>query len=168
MADIKATVINRDLNPYHSFLASFFAGLAELGIVNQGTINIVSSRAAEYLYSYLEAKGLLPDMKEVAGENTAEVVKNLILYINEILSLMGGYDFQEVGDSQVALMVAGDQCRICPKGVGGAKVKGTFCPIPMFIQSLVNMIAGKETIKLITKGVEKEGTTCKAVYELTA
>jgi hypothetical protein len=168
MADIKATVINRDLNPYHSFLASFFAGLAELGMVNQGSIIIVSRRAAEYLYSYLEAKEILPDMNTVPGDTTTEVVKNLILYVNKILSLMGGYDLQEVGDGQVALMVAGDKCRICPKGVGGAEVKGTYCPIPSFIESLVNRMAGKETIKLITNGIEKEGTTCKAVYELKA
>ena len=168
MADIKATVINRDLNPYHSFLASFFAGLAELGMVNQGSIIIVSRRAAEYLYSYLEAKEILPDMNTVPGDTTAEVVKNLILYVNKILSLMGGYDLQDVGDGQVALMVAGDKCRICPKGVGGAEVKGTYCPIPSFIETLVNKLAGKETIKLITKGVEKEGTTCKALYELMA
>ncbi len=140
MADIKATVIERDLNPYHSFLASFFAGLAELGLVNQGSINIVSKRAAEYLYSYLDAKEILPDMKAVPGDTTAEVVKNLILYINKVLSLMGGYDLQEADNGQVVLLVAGDKCRICPKGVGGAEVKGTFCPIPSFLESLVNRI----------------------------
>ena len=166
MADIKATVIERDLNPYHSFLASFFAGLAEMGLVNQGSINIVSKRAAEYLYSYLDAKEILPDMKAVPGDTTAEVVKNLILYVNKVLSLMGDYDLQEAGDGQVVLLVAGDKCRICPKGVGGAAVKGTFCPIPSFLESLVNRIAGKDIIKLITNGIEKEGTTCKAFYEV--
>ena len=166
MADIKATVIERDLNPYHSFLASFFAGLAELGLVNQGSINIVSKRAAEYLYSYLDAKEILPDMKAVPGDTTAEVVKNLILYVNKVLSLMGDYDLQEAGNGQVVLLVAGDKCRICPKGVGGAAVKGTFCPIPSFLESLVNRIAGKDIIKLITNGIEKEGTTCKAYYEV--
>ena len=168
MADIKATVIERDLNPYHSFLASFFAGLAELGLVNQGSINIVSKRAAEYLYSYLDAKEILPDMKAVPGDTTAEVVKNLILYVNKVLSLMGDYDLQEAGNGQVVLLVAGDKCRICPKGVGGAAVKGTFCPIPSFLESLVNRIAGKDIIKLITNGIEKEGTTCKAFYEVLA
>ena len=166
MADIKAAVIERDLNPYHSFLASFFAGLAELGLVNQGSINIVSRRAAEYLYSYLEAKEILPDIDAVPGDTTAEIVKNLILYINRILSLMGGYDLLEAGEGQVVLLVAGDKCRICPKGVGGAAVKGTFCPIPSFLESLINRIAGKDLIKLITNGIEKEGTTCKAYYQV--
>ena len=68
MPDIKATVINRDLNPYHSFLSSFFAGLAELGMINQGSINIVAKRAADYLYSYLDAKEILPDMGAVPGD----------------------------------------------------------------------------------------------------
>ena len=166
MADMKATVIERDLNPYHSFLASFFAGLAELGLVNQGSINIVSKRAAEYLYSYLDAKEILPDMKTVPGGTTAEVVKNLILYINKVLSLMGGFDFKEADDGHVVLLVAGDECRICPEGVGGAAVKGTFCPIPSFLESLVNRFADKEIIKLKTNGIEKDGTTCKAFYEV--
>ncbi len=91
MADIKATILNRDINPYHSFLSSFFAGLAELGLVNQGSMNIVSKRAADYLYEYLDAKEILPDMNAVPGDTTTEVAKNLILYINKILSLMGEY-----------------------------------------------------------------------------
>ena len=168
MQDIKATVINRDINPYHSFLSSFFAGLAELGMVNQGSINIVAKRAADYLYSYLDAKEILPDMGAVPGDTTAEVVKNLILYINKILTLMGGYDLQEAEDGQVVLLVAGDKCRICPKGVGGAAVKGTLCPIPSFLENLVNLIAGKELIDLVTNGIEKEGTTCKAYYKVIA
>ena len=166
MADIRATVIDRDLNPYHSLLASFFAGLAEMGLVNQGSINIVSKRAADYLYAYLDAKEILPDMNAVPGDTTAEVVKNLILYVNKILSLMGGYDLKEAGNGQVVLLVADDKCRICPKGVGGAEVKGTFCPIPSFLEGLVNNIAEKELIKLITNGIEKEGTTCKAYYDV--
>jgi len=168
MPDIKATVINRDLKPYHSFFSSFFAGLAELGMVNQGSINIVAKRAADYLYSYLDAKEILPDMGAVPGDTTAEVVKNLILYINKIMNLMGGYDLQEVEDGQVVLLVAGDECRICPKGVGGAAVKGTLCPIPSFLENLVNLIAGKELIDLATSGIEKEGTTCKAYFKLKA
>jgi len=165
MDDIKTTIINRDLNPYHSFLSSFFAGLAELGMINQGSINIVAKRAAEYLYSYLDAKDILPDMNAVPGDSTADVVGNLILYINKILSLMGGYDLQEVDDGQIVLLVAADKCRICPKGVGGAEVKGTLCPVPSFLESLVNKIAGTELIDLMTAGIEKEGTTCKAYFQ---
>lgn len=166
MPDVKATILERDLNPYHSFISSFFAGFAELGVVNQGSINIVAKRAAEYLYTYLEAKEILPDMSAVPGDTIAEIVKNLILYINKILNLMGGYDLQEAGDDQVVLLIAGDKCRICPKGVGGAEVKGTLCPIPSFIESLINKIAGKEILDLVTNGIEKEGTTCKAYYQI--
>ena len=79
---------------------------------------------------------------------------------------MGGYDLQEAGEGQVVLLVAGDKCRICPKGVGGADIKGTLCPIPSFLESLVNKIAGKEILDLITNGIEKEGTTCKAYYKV--
>ena len=166
MADIKATVINRDLNPYHLILASFIAGMAELGLVNQGSLNIVSKRAADYLYEYLDAKEILPEKDAVPGDTTTEVVNNLILYINKILSLMGEYDLQEVEGDRAVLLVAGDKCRICPKGVGGAEVKGTLCPIPSFLEGLVNKIAGEELITLVTSGIEKEGQTCKAFYQV--
>ncbi len=159
MADLKKVVLERDLNPYHSFFASFFAGLGELGMLNQGSINIVAKRAAEYLYAYLDAKEILPDMNAVPGESKAEIIKNLILYINKILNMVGEYDLQEAGDNQVVLLIAGNTCRICPKGVGGAEVKGTLCPIPSLLESLINMIAQTEMLELITAGIEKEGST---------
>jgi len=166
MADIKKVVLERDLNPYHSFFASFFAGLGELGMLNQGSINIVAKRAADYLYAYLDAKDILPDLDAVPGDTEAEVVKNLILYINKILSMVGEYDLQEAGDNTVVLLIAGNTCRICPKGVGGAEVKGTLCPIPSLLEALINKIAQKDMLELITAGIEKEGPTCKAYFKV--
>ena len=166
MADIKQVVLERDLNPYHSFFSSFFGGLAELGMINQGSINIVSKRAADYLYSYLEAKEILPDMKAVPGETSTEVVKNLILYINKILSLVGEYEFKEVEDGQAVLMITGNTCRICPKGVGGAEVKGTLCPIPTLVVNLVNKIAQQDLLELVTAGIEKDGPSCRAYFNV--
>ncbi|MEE8356531.1 MAG: hypothetical protein V3R33_04400 [Anaerolineales bacterium] len=166
MTDIKATIINRDINPYHSLLSSFLAGLAELGLVNQGSMNIVSKRAADYLYEYLDANEILPDMKAVPGDTVTEVVKNLMLYINNIISLMGEFDLQEVDGDRAVLLIAEDKCRICPKSVGSAEVKGTLCPIPSFLDGLVNNIAGEELITLVKTGIEKEDTTCKVIYQL--
>lgn len=168
MADIKQVVLERDLNPYHSFFSSFFAGLAELGMINQGSINIVAKRAADYLYSYLDAKEILPDMSSVPGETNTEVVKNLILYINKILSLVGDYEFKDAEDDMAVLLITGNTCRICPKGVGGAEVKGTLCPIPSLVESLVNKIAGKDLLDLVTTGIEKEGPNCRAFYKVLA
>ena len=166
MSDMKQVVIDRDLNPYHSFFASFFAGLGELGMLNQGSINIVAKRASEYLYAYLDAKEILPEMSAVPGDTQAEVIKNLILYVNKILNLVGEYDLQEADDGQVVLLITGNKCRICPKGVGGAEVKGTLCPIPSLLESLINKIAQKDLLKLITTGIEKEGPTCKAYFKV--
>jgi len=166
VVDIKQIVLERDLNPYHSFFSSFFAGLGELGMLNQGSINIVSNRAADYLYSYLEAKEILPDINLVPGDTSTEVIKNLILYVNKILSLVGEYDFKDAENDQAVLLIAGNTCRICPKGVGGAAVKGTLCPVPSLVERLVNNIAQKEILELVTAGIEKEGSTCKAYYRV--
>jgi hypothetical protein len=168
MPNNKQIVLERDLNPFHSFFSSFFAGLAELGMINQGSINIVSRRAADYLYSYLEAKEILPDISKVPGETPVELAKNLFLYINKILRLVGKYDLQESGEGQAVLLLAGDTCRICPKGVGGAEVKGTLCPIPSLVENLVNQIAQQDLLELTTKGIEKEGTTCKAYFKISS
>jgi hypothetical protein len=167
MPDIKQIVLDRDLNPFHSFFASFFAGLSELGMLNQGSINIVTRRAAEYLYAYLDAKEILPDLNAVPGNTSAEVIKNLILYVNKILSMVGEYDLQQVDENQVVLLITGSTCRICPKGVGGAAVKGTLCPIPTLLESLLNKIAQKDVVKLLTNGIEKEGGTCKAYFKVS-
>ena len=166
MADMKQVVLERDLNPYHLFFASFFGGLGELGMLNQGSINIVAKRAADYLYAYLDAKEILPDMDAVPGETKPELIKNLILYVNKILSMVGEYDLQEAGDDQVVLLIEGTTCRICPKGVGGAAMKGTLCPIPSLLEALINMIAQKDMLELITTGIEKEGSTCKAYFKV--
>jgi len=167
MVDIRKTVLERDLNPYHSFLASFFAGLAEMGMLNQGSMNIVSKRAAEYLYAYLEAKEILPDLGEYQGRPESERIGAVIEFLNSILSLMGGYHLEEVGQDRLILMIASSRCRICPKGVGGAAIQGSFCPIPSFIESLVNRIIREETLDLVTQGIEKEGPTCKAYFDIT-
>lgn len=168
MADMKQVVLDRDLNPYHSFFSSFFAGLAELGMINQGSINIVAKRAADYLYSYLDAKEILPDMSAVPGDSPTEIAMNLILYINKILSLVGEYEFKDADDGMAVLLITGNTCRVCPKGVGGAEVKGTLCPIPSLVESLVNKIAGKELLDLVTAGIEKEGANCRAFFKVLA
>ncbi len=166
MEDFKAKVLERNLNPYHSFLSSFFAGLGELGMLNQGSVNIVSRRAAEYLYSYLEAKELLPNPAFYANIIDLEALKYIINHINEILSLLGSYRLQMSEPKKAVFLIDSSYCRICPKGVGGAEIKGTICPIPSFVGTLVNLIMGHEKIVLLTKGIEKEGITCKAEYKI--
>jgi hypothetical protein len=88
------------------------------------------------------------------------------MYINKILTMVGEYDLQEVGENQVVLLIASNKCRICPKGVGGAAVKGTLCPIPSLLDALINKIAQKDLLELITPGIEKEGSTCKAYFKV--
>ncbi len=166
MSDIRPNISDRDLQPYHSFMSSFFAGFAELGLVNQGSLNIVSRRAAEYFHAYLDAKGILPAIEDVPGDTQEQVIRNLILYSNKLLNLMAKYDLRLADESTVVLEISSQQCRICPKGVGGAAVKGTLCPIPSFLESLINLIAGKEYLRLDSRGLVKQDDLCLAYYKI--
>jgi hypothetical protein len=166
MGDFKGIVIERGINPYHSFLSSFFAGFAELGMINQASMNIVSKRAAEYLYSYFDAKELLITLKTQDDIRNEESIRYHIDFINSKLNLIGKYDLKKIDREEYLFLIDGNACRICPKGVGGAAIKGTFCPIPSFFKHLVNLLLGKEILQLQSRGIEKEGSLCKAVLML--
>lgn len=166
MTDFRSVVIERDINPYHSFLSSFFAGFAELGMINQGSINIVARRAAEYLYAYLEARGFLDRLVKFDEPASPESVRYHVDYVNGILDIMGGYEVVVMGQDQLSLRIAGDLCRICPKSVGGAAIKGSLCPIPNFIEKLVNLMLGQEVLALDGGGMHKEDTTCVTTYRV--
>ena len=166
MSDFKSVVIERDINPYHAFLSSFFAGFAELGMINQGSINIVSRRAAEYLYAYLEARDFLDQLEHFEDVTSPECIRYHVETVNSVLNIMGGYQIAVVGQDELSLRIAGDLCRICPKGVGGAEIKGSFCPIPNFIEKLVNLMLGQEVLALADGGMHKEGAECVTTYRV--
>lgn len=165
MVDIKTIVVERDINPYHSFLSSFFAGFAEMGMINQGSMNIVSKRAAEYLYSYLDARDFLSKLEKFEKPSSLESIRYNVDVVNQILNLMGKYELTVQEQDELRLQIASNLCRICPKGVGGAAIKGTFCPIPTFIEKLVNLMVGQEVIELQTSGIQKEGVNCIASFK---
>ena len=168
MGDFKGVVIKRGINPYHSFLSSFFAGFAELGMINQASMNIASKRAAEYLYSYLEAKELLDTLETQDDVRSEGSIRYHIDFINDKLNLLGRWDLKELNPEEQLFVIDGSACRICPKGVGGAAIKGTFCPIPSFYKHLVNLLSGQEVVQLKSNGIEKEGVLCKAVLVISA
>ena len=166
MPDIKHLIEERDINPYHSFLSSFFAGLAEMGMINQGSMNIVSKRAAQYMYGYFEAKDLLDAIDTPARELDENSIRSYIDFVNQQLELVGNYQILKESDGQYIFQIAANSCRICPKGVGGAAIKGTFCPIPSFFKHLVNLLLGEELLSLQSSGINKVEGNCRAVFIL--
>ena len=166
MPDIKSVVVERDINPYHTFLSSFFAGFAEMGIINQGTMNIVSRRAADYLYSYLDAKDFLSRLERYDDVRSADSVRYHVEVANKMLNLMGQYELRFHGQGEFELQIASNLCRICPKGVGGAAIKGTLCPIPNFLETLTNLMIGEEVLQLQSTGIKKVDSTCVALFEV--
>ncbi len=166
MVDNKSVFVERDINPYHCLLASFFAGLAEMGMANQGSINIASRRAAEFLYDYLDAKGLLTELKKFDDVTTMESIGYHSQFINSLLNIMGKYDVIIVSEDEYTLQIDGNMCRICPTTVGGADIKGSLCPIPFFLEKMINLLSGQEVLELQTAGIKKDGTNCLTSFKI--
>lgn len=156
----KAKIDARGLEPQHVFLASFLAGLNEMGMLNQASVNVASRRAGHYLADYVKAQGSLPPEAGTKEESAQRFVEHL----DKIMKLGTRLDIQgEPGNFVVKVMSMG--CRFCPKGVGEAALEGTLCPYPALIEEFVNQLLPEgQKLKLAMKGrrpLHKEGDNCE-------
>ncbi len=125
----------RSLEGYNVMLASFLAGLNEMGMLNQASVNVASRRSGKYLAQFAKLKTELPEL----GAETAQNAVMLIEHLNSILPL--GTDIAAELDSGNAVLRVGNKgCRFCPKGVGEAELSGTLCPYPGLVLEFVNAL----------------------------
>ncbi len=125
----------RQLQPHHIFLASFLAGLNEMGMLNQASVNVAARRAGRYLAEYVRVRGGLP---EPAG-TAAETAQRYVAHLDELMGLGTKLEIgQENGTTWCKVVSNG--CRFCPKGVGEAELEGTLCPYPGLIEEFVNQL----------------------------
>ena len=160
MAIEKAKIEARNLEPQHVFLASFLAGLNEMGMLNQASVNVASRRAGQYLADYAKAIGTVP----AAGSTKVESAKLFVEHLDTIMKL--GTQLQTVEENGlVVVKVLSKGCRFCPKGVGEAALEGTLCPYPALIKEFVNQLLPEgQKLKLAMQGrrpLHKEGDNCE-------
>lgn len=138
---------SRNLQPYHIFMASFLAGLNEMGMLNQASVNVASRRAGRYLAEYAKAKHDLPS---TSGDAKADA-KSFVDYLNRVVGLGTEVDVTEE-EGGLRMRIVSSSCSFCPKGVGEAELQGTLCPYPGLIEEFVNnLLTGDVTLRLVTK-----------------
>ncbi len=163
--DLKTEIAKRDINQHNAFLFAVFAGMVDLGVVNQGVVNELAKKTAAYMINYYSAKDIeLP----IGCDSLEKNVAFLFDFFNGDLNFVKEYGIERSGEG-VRLSVASQFCRICPKGLGGAEVKGTLCIIPHFFLHLMNYYLSRENQLVLRKGqppIMKEAGNCIVSYEL--
>lgn len=142
--ELRDKIEKRELLPYHIFMASFLAGLNEMGMLNQASVNVASRRAGKYLAEYIRAKGVF----QPESTSRFDKARQLINHLDSLLQL-GTKLLVEAGPDGTECAVISMGCKFCPKGVGEAELKGTLCPYPGLIEQFVNeLIAPLPPMKL--------------------
>jgi hypothetical protein len=163
--DLRTEITRRDINQHNAFLFAIFAGMVDLGLVNQGVVNELAKKTAAYMMNYYSAK----DIEFAIGNDSLETnVTFLFDFFNGDLNFVKEYAIERSGGG-VRLSVASQFCRICPKGLGGAELKGTLCIIPHFFMHLMNHYLSRQNQLVLRKGqpsITKEAGNCIISYEL--
>ena len=66
--DLRTEIVRRDINQHNAFLFAIFAGMVDLGLVNQGVVNELAKKTAAYMANYYSAK----DIDFAIGSDTLE------------------------------------------------------------------------------------------------
>lgn len=159
----------RKLTPCHAFFASFIASLSEAGILNQAVVNFMAKRAAQVLYGYLKAMGMVGS----EGSNELERFESFVRSLNDALGIGERVEFKVEDSGEVLVGIGGSRCRYCPKGVGQAEIPGTACPFPRLIEALANLEGIRVAYEPLKdanghqQALRREGGLCWIRYRLT-
>ncbi len=153
-------VKEREVNLASITLASLIASLSELGILTQGTVAALAKYFTPRICAYMKVKGVIDEGKPIE--------ENMKRVFEEYAFKDGDYRFKASGN-EVEIEIVTKRCKVCPKGVGGAEIPGTACPIPHFAATCLSILTGKSwKAKRVNKGtVEKEGGLCKMKLEVS-
>ncbi len=159
------SIEKRGLEPENVFISSYFAGLHELGILNQAVVYLAGRRVGEYLATYCQEKGNLK-AKQILDGDEAEQCRRAVEHLNADLTITLAPDgvCVEKEDDRILVKIKSPHCRFCPKGVGEAALTGTLCPFPGILEVFLATILGRE-FKLqreeSNKSLVKDGDWCK-------
>ena len=156
-------VKERNLTLLHVIMASFMGQLADLGLLNQGSANLIGLGVGQRLGRYFKEVGVPLPEKDV------EAVKRIL----ELADVAEFLLVEKLSDESLLVGIKSDKCKYCPKGIGGAEISGTVCPIPYLIVSTLTSYTGKKySIALWKKDkgstvIKKEEGYCKFIIQKT-
>lgn len=154
----------RDVGLQGLMLASMISSLDRLGLLTQGTVAALAGDFTPKLCAYFIHKGIIKkDMN----------VKDILDTMFRSFGYKYGEYKIETKDNEVLVNIVTDKCKVCPKGVGGAEIPGTACPLPYMISVCLSLLTDKLWMpKVYGKGAKKEVLrkeegTCKMKIALT-
>ncbi|NPA62779.1 MAG: hypothetical protein GXN95_04410 [Methanococci archaeon] len=148
MVKYKDLFEHRNLKNLHVVLTSMIAEFSTLGILNQGTTNIIGSGVGKKI-----AKCLKETVKEFPKDD-----KKLIEFLINFCDMCDEYIIE---DDKIGIKI--DKCKYCPKQIGEAEIPGSACPIPSILASCMEELTNKPyKIKLWDKNrvIIKENGYC--------
>lgn len=154
LTELRKIVEERKLTPCHGFFATFMAALNETGVLNPGVVKFVTSKAAEILYKYLLAMGLV--------EPGVEPEK----FIDSVLRALDWGEWStKREDGLIHLLVTTSKCKYCPKGVGRAMLPAPVCPLPGLLERMLQLAGYRASLAPEKHGAEvllvkKENNVC--------
>ncbi len=149
MVKYKELFQNRNLKNLHIVLTSMIAELSKLGILNQGTTNVIGMGVGKKIAKCLK------DIFEELPKEDEDLLKFLIDFCDmcEDVVINGG----EIG-------VKIDKCKYCPKQIGEAEIPGSACPIPSILTSCMRELTNNDDYKIYlwegNKIIKKENGYC--------
>ncbi len=158
----REVIKKRNVNLASVTLASLVASLSELGILTQGTVASLAKYFTPRICAYMLEKGIVDPNKPLL-ENLKKVFEEYA-FTEE--------DYEVVAsDGELRVEIVTDRCKVCPKGVGGAEIPGSACPVPYFLSICLSILTNerwepkKMKVGNRIEVVHKEGGKCKIELE---
>jgi len=152
--EAREVVKEREVNLPAVTMASLLGSLYELGILTQGTVGVLARRFVPKVCAYMYEKGVVSPQKDA--------LENLYSAFKEYGFKEGEVKFERK-DGEVEIEVVTGRCKVCPKGIGGAEIKGVACPVPYFVAYCLSLMTNK--LWKPKEMTRKEGDKCKASVE---
>jgi len=164
--ELSKLVEERGLEFNHVLFATLIGSFADLGMLNQGTVNIAAANTGKKAGEYFDFTGELP---KPDGGDPASDFASVVGFINDKMGISPAMDVVKANGG-VEVTVLAPTCRYCPKGIGGAELPGTACPFPKFLEEIakVAMGDGAPRVQLIDGGtLKRTEDTCKIHYSFS-
>ncbi len=125
----------REVNLASVTMASVLASLNELGILTQGTVGTLANYFTPRICAYFKLNGVINEKMDIK---------------DVLMNSFKQYNFKddevriEVKGDEVEIEIVTKRCKLCPKGVGGAEIEGSACPVPYFVADCLSLITGSK------------------------